>query len=128
MKRWFVARMVDIGGGEIVPKVATYANVNYRVWSKDGFSFGFGQLATNNVSQFDGDADIRIIPDAALDNTWSTVPQATRNAVQNYLTNAGFTFTGLNNQSTIREILQHLKGQLQADNNVESGDVVDVEG
>jgi hypothetical protein len=128
MKRWFVCRLVEVDPNEWEPKVGSYPNVNYRVWTKTGFNFCLGQLATNNVSQFGDDNDIRIMPDASLDNTWGTVPAGTRSAVQTFLTNAGFTFTGLNNQSTIREILQHLKGQLQTDTDVESGDVVDVEG
>jgi hypothetical protein len=38
MKRWFVARMVEVSPDEIGPKVATYPNVNFRIWSKDGFA------------------------------------------------------------------------------------------
>ena len=80
MKRWFIARMVEVDG-EIMPKVATYPNVNHRTWSKDGFAFGLGQLATNNLTQFSGDTDIRLIPGAALDNALSTIPTATRQAM-----------------------------------------------
>lgn len=127
MKRWFIARMVEVDG-EIMPKVATYPNVNHRTWSKDGFAFGLGQLATNNLTQFSGDADIRLIPDAALDNTLSTIKTATRQAMSAALTDAGFNVSAVKNQWSVRQLLKHLKAQLQADDDVETGDVRDIEG
>jgi hypothetical protein len=127
MKRWFIARMVDIDG-EIGPKVGTYPNVNYRIWSKDGFAFCLGQLATNNLTQFDDDNDIKIIPDAALDNLLSTIPLARRNAMITGLTNGGFDISAVKQTWSVRQLLKHLKLQLQADDNIESGDVRDIEG
>ena len=127
MKRWFIARMVEVDG-EIMPKVATYPNVNHRTWSKDGFAFGLGQLATNNVTQFSGDTDIRLIPDAALDNALSTIPTATRRAMSAALTDAGFNVSAVKNQWSVRQLLKHLKAQLQTDDDVETGDVRDIEG
>jgi hypothetical protein len=128
MKRWFIARMLEVEPGEIVPAVAQYLNVNYRIWSKDGFAFCLGQLATNNLDQFTGDADIKLIPDAALDNMLSTLPVATRNAMQSNLTAGGFDVSAVKNTWTIRQLLKHLKLQLQSDDNIESGDVRDIEG
>lgn len=127
MKRWFIARMVEVDG-EIMPKVATYPNVNHRTWSKDGFAFGLGQLATNNLTQFSGDADIRLIPDAALDNALSTIPTATRQAMSAALTDAGFNVSAVKNTWSVRQLLKHLKAQLQTDDDVETGDVRDIEG
>lgn len=127
MKRWFIARMVEVEPGEIVPKVATYNRVNFRVWSKDGIAFCLGQLATNNLSQFNGDPDIHIIPDAALDNMLNTIPTSTRNAMTAALTAAGFSLTGVQGTWAVRRLLKHLKLQLQSDDNIESGDVRDVE-
>lgn len=127
MKRWFIARMVEVDG-EIMPKVATYPNVNHRTWSKDGVAFGLGQLATNNLTQFSGDADIRLIPDAALDNALSTIPTATRQAMSAALTDAGFNVSAVKNQWSVRQLLKHLKAQLQTDDDVETGDVRDIEG
>ena len=127
MKRWFIARMVEVDG-EIMPKVATYPNVNHRTWSKDGFSFGLGQLATNNLTQFSGDTDIRLIPDAALDNALSTIPTATRQAMSAALTDAGFNVSAVKNKWSVRQLLKHLKAQLQTDDDVETGDVRDIEG
>ena len=127
MKRWFIARMVEVDG-EIMPKVATYPNVNHRTWSKDGFAFGLGQLATNNLTQFSGDADIRLIPDAALDNALSTIPTATRQAMSAALTDAGFNVSAVKNTRSVRQLLKHLKAQLQTDDDVETGDVRDIEG
>lgn len=128
MKRWFIARMVEAEPGEIIPKVGTYPNVNYRVWSKDGFAFCLGQLATNNLAQFTGDNDIKLIPDASLDNVLSTIPTATRNAMITGLTNGGFSVTAVKNTWTIRQLLKHLKLQLQTDDVIDSGDVRDIEG
>ena len=128
MKRWFVARMVQIGPDEIGPKVATYPNVNFRVWSKDGFAFGMGQLATNNLTPLLADPDIRLIPDASLDNLLSTIPTQTRQEMITGLTNGGFDVTAVKNTWTFRQLLKHLKLQLQADDNVEAGDVRDIEG
>jgi len=127
MKRWFIARMVEVDG-EIMPKVATYPNVNHRTWSKDGFAFGLGQLATNNLTQFSGDTDIRLIPDAALDNALSTIPTATRQAMSAALTVAGFNVSAVKRTWSVRQLLKHLKAQLQTDDDVETGDVRDIEG
>ncbi|HMM52281.1 MAG TPA: hypothetical protein PKD87_11775 [Burkholderiaceae bacterium] len=130
MKRWFISRMVEEepGSDSWVPKVATYPNVNWRGWSKDGFAFALGQVATNNMSQFAGDPDIKLIPDAALDNLLSSLAPATRTALQNGLTAGGFDISAVKNTWSIRQLLKHLKLQLQADDNIESGDVRDIEG
>jgi hypothetical protein len=128
MKRWFVARMVEVSPDEIGPKVATYPNVNFRIWSKDGFAFCLGQLATNNLTQFDGDPDIRLIPDASLDNLLSTIPTQTRQSMITGLTNGGFDVTAVKTTWSFRQLLKHLKLQLQTDDNIESGDVRDIEG
>jgi hypothetical protein len=102
--------------------------VNMRVWSKDGFAFGLGQLATANLTPLQADPDIRLIPDASLDNLLSTIPTQTRQEMITGLTNAGFNVTAVKNTWTFRQLLQHLKLQLQADDNIESGDVRDIEG
>jgi hypothetical protein len=128
MKRWFIARMVEVEPGEVVPKVSTYPNVNHRIWSKDGFAFCLGQLATNNLTQFDGDNDIKIIPDAALDNLLSTIPLATRNAMITGLTNGGFDISAVKQTWSMRQLLKHLKLQLQDNGNLENADVRDIEG
>lgn len=127
MKRWFIARMVEVEPGEIVPKVATYARVNFRIWSKDGMDFCLGQLATSNLAQFSGDGDIRLIPDASLDNLLSSIPTATRNAMTTALTDGGFSVSVVRASWTIRQLLQHLKKQLQTDDVIDSGDVRDIE-
>jgi hypothetical protein len=130
MKRWFIARMVEEepGTDSWVPKVMMYPNVNARYWSKDGFAFALGQLGTNNLTQFDGDNDIRIIPNAALDNMLNTIPTSVRNAMTNGLTTAGFNLQGVTGTWSVRRLLKHLKLQLQADDDIESGDVRDIEG
>jgi hypothetical protein len=125
MKRWFIARMVEVSPDEWGPKVATYPNVNFRLWSKDGFAFGLGQLATNNLDQFTGDNDIKLIPDAALDNLLSSLSAQTRNNMRNGLEQGGFDITAVQNNWSFRQLLKHLKRQLQTDDNIESGDVRD---
>jgi hypothetical protein len=126
MKRWFVARMGDYDPndpGTLVPKVGVYTNVNYRLWSRAGFAFCMGQLATDNLDQFAGDNDIRLIPDAALDNLLSSLSPATRTEMQNGLTAAGFDVSAVKQTWSFRQLLKHLKLQLQSDDNIESGDV-----
>lgn len=127
MKRWYFGRMVEVEPGEIVPKVATYPNVNHRTWSKDGVPFCLGQLATNDLTKFDGDPDIKIIPDAALDNMLNTIPTSTRNAMTSALTAAGFDVSAVRGTWSLRGLLKHLKLQLQSDDNIEAGDVRDIE-
>jgi len=127
MKRWFVARIVEEepGTDTWVPKVALYPNVNFRIWSKAGFAFCLGQLGTNNIDQLTGDNDIRLIPDASLDNLLNTIPTSVRNAMTTGLTNAGFDLQGVVGTWSFRRLLKHLKLQLQSDDNIESGDVLD---
>jgi hypothetical protein len=128
MKRWFVARLVDLGDGSLTPAIEKpqYTNVHsFRVWSRPGFGWCFGQIGTSNVAQFQGDADIRILPDTTLDQLWSSLSTSTRNAVIAQLQAAGFSTTHIKNSSSIRIVLQGLKRQLQADDDIESGDVRD---
>ncbi len=105
MKRWFIARMVEVSPDEWGPKVATYPNVNFRLWSKDGFAFGLGQLATNNLDQFTGDNDIKLIPDAALDNLLSSLSAQTRNNMRNGLEQGGFDITAYRIRRRARRLL-----------------------
>lgn len=128
-KRWFIARMGDYeNDGSRVPKVAIYPNVNYRLWSRPGFDFCLGQLASNNLDQFSADPDIKLIPDSGLDNELSSLPAAVKNAMQTQLQAGGFNISAVRNAWSVRQLLKHLKLQLQSDDNIESGDVPDVEG
>jgi len=127
MKRWFIARMVEIEPGEIAPKVATYNKVNYRIWQKPGFGFCLGQLSTNNLAQFSGDGDIRLIPDASLDNALSSIPAGTRADTLQALQDGGFNTEAVRASWTVGQMLRHPKRQLQADDVIDAGDVVDIE-
>jgi hypothetical protein len=130
MKRWYIARMVEEepGSNSWVPKVALYPSVNFRGWSKDGFAWSFGQLATNNAAQFTGDADIKLIPDASLDNLLSSLSATTRNNMRANLEAGGFDIAAVQNNWSFRQLLKHLKLQLQTDDDIENGDVRDIEG
>jgi hypothetical protein len=123
MKRWFIARMVEIAPDEWAPQVAAHAGVNWRAWSKDGFGFALGQLAASDLTAIAADPDIKLIPDAALDNTLNSLSSATRTALTNNLAAAGFDIAAVRNTWTVRRLLQHLKLQLQADNDVDAGAV-----
>ena len=126
MKRWFAARLGFYDPEDSntrVPKVEVYTRVNYRIWSAPGFAWCFGQLATDNVSQMDGDNDIYLLPDASLDNAVSTIPNNVRNTMNTRLQAAGFDTSAIKLSWTIRQVMQYLKGQIQSDNDVESGDV-----
>lgn len=143
MKRWFIARMGEyIEPGDIVPKVAMYlpngqprtspdqASVSYRQWSVDGFAWCFGQLAASSMTNLQADPDIYILPDGALDMTVASIPSQTRQTMRNRLEAAGFTFAGVTNQWSIRQVLAYLRSQIQPalGDNVEDGDVRDFEG
>lgn len=123
MKRWFIARMVEIAPDEWAPAVAAHAGTNWRAWSKDGIGFALGQLAAPDLTAISADPDIKLIPDAALDNTLSSLSGAARTALTNNLTAAGFDVDAVRNTWTIRRLLQHLKLQLQTDNDVDAGSI-----
>ena len=54
MKRWFIARQgfyeePENEGGSLVPKVLAYPDtILLRQWTKPGFNWGFGRIATNS--------------------------------------------------------------------------------
>ena len=135
MKRWFLAKLdfyeePENEGGALVPKTNLHTTsnggpINTRIWSRPGFGWCFGQLATDTLTSMNADPDIYILPDASLDISWSTVPSGKRTEVKNRVADAGFNFTGIKTSNTIREILQHLKKQVQIDDDIESGDVKD---
>lgn len=130
MKRWFIARMVEEepGSDSWAPAVHKYG-CNYRVWTKPGFAWSFGQLGAKDLTAMQADPDIYILPDASLDIAWSAVPTGTRTAVRNKLEAAGFSYSGITTGLTIRQILVKLQQQLQpALSSVEKGDVTDIEG
>lgn len=128
MKRWFIARMGDWeNNGTLGPKLTVYTNVNYRLWSKPGVAFCLGQLASNNIDQFAGDPDIKLIPDAALDNTISTLSAEMLRNMRDQLIAGRFDVSAVKNTWSFRQLLKHMKRQLQTDDNIESGDVPDVE-
>jgi hypothetical protein len=128
MKRWFIAKLGDYeGDGSLISKVATYPNVNRRQWSKPGLTWCFGQLATNDITRFSSDADIYILPDGVMDMAVSAIPAGVRITMTTKLQAAGFTTSAIKVSWTIRQVLQYLKGQLQANTDVEAGDVVDIE-
>ena len=136
MKRWFLAKLdfyeePENEGGALVPKTNLHTTssggpINTRIWSRPGFGWCFGQLATDTLTAMNADTDIYILPDASMDIVWNNVPKTKRNEVKAVMESAGFSYAGITTNSTIREILQKLKGQLQSDNDVESGDVKEV--
>lgn len=126
MKRWFIARMGDYeGDGSRVPATNKYV-CNTRIWSNSTIAFCLGQLAAPDLTGINADPDIKLIPDASLDNLLSTIPTATRNAMITNLTAGGFNVSAVRNNWSVRQLLKHLKLQLQTDDNIESGDVRDV--
>jgi hypothetical protein len=126
MKRWFIARMGDYeGDGSLVPKTNLYP-CNTRIWSKAGFAFCLGQLGAADLTAISADPDIRLIPDASLDNLLTSIPAGVRSSMIVGLTNGGFDVSAVKSSWSIRQLLKHLKLQLQADDNIESGDVRDL--
>lgn len=126
MKRWFIARMGDYeNDGTNVPKTNLYPAVNTRTWTRPGFGFCLGQLAATSLTALQADPDIKLIPDAALDNALSSIPKTTRDAMVVQLTAGGFDVSAVRTTWSVRQLLKHLKLQLQTDDNIESGDVRD---
>ena len=126
MKRWFIARMGDYeNDGALVPKTNLYPAVNTRIWTRPGFAFCLGQLAAASLTALQADPDIKLIPDAALDNALSSIPKTTRDAMVAQLTGAGFDVSAVRTTWSVRQLLMNLKRQLQTDDNIESGDVRD---
>jgi hypothetical protein len=126
MKRWFIARMGNYDGeGTVVPATNKYV-ANTRIWSKPGIDFCLGQLGAASLVGINNDPDIKLIPDAALDNLLTTIPAAVRSAMIVNLTEAGFDVSAVKGSWSIRQLLKHLKLQLQTDDDIESGDVRDL--
>jgi hypothetical protein len=97
-----------------------------RIWTKPGFNWCIGQLATSNVANVQADPDIRVLPDAALDLTWGSINTNIRNQAINAFQNAGFTTTGISTSMAVREVLLYIVQQIQAGiGSVEQGDVRD---
>jgi len=128
MKRWVIARMGDYeNDGGNSPAFAKYTD-NYRLWSKPGFSWCFGQIAAPSLTEITADPEIFVLPDGAMDNALSSFPAAVRNNMQVKLTAAGFSFTGVKTTWTLRQLLVFLVQQLQPEiGSVEQGDVRDIE-
>ena len=126
MKRWFIARMGDYDGdGSRVPATNKYA-CDTRVWSTPSIAFCVGQLGAASLTGINTDPDIKLIPDAALDNLLSTIPTATRQAMITGLTAGGFDVSDVKNTWTFRALLKHLRFQIDARDDIESGDVSDL--
>jgi len=127
MKRWAIARMAEYEPGSLDAKFSQYPGVNYRLWDKPGFGWCFAQIATNNLTQFDGDPDIYILPDGAMDMSVGSIPAGVRTALRTRLEAAGFTFWAVRTSWTVRQLLLYIARQLQPEIDVEAGDVVDIE-
>ena len=111
--------------GTLVPKTNLYP-CNTRIWSSPSIAFCLGQLGASDLTGINADPDIKLIPDAALDNLLTSIPAGVRSAMTVQLENAGFEVSGVKGSWSIRQLLKHLKLQLQADDDIESGDVRDL--
>lgn len=129
MKRWAICRLGDYeNDGTLVPKFSVY-HCNFRIWSKAGLNWCFGQIGSNQIAAMQADPDIFILPDASLDMAWSAVPAGTRNAVTNKLSSAGLSTVDWKANWSIRQCLVNLLKQIQpALTTIEDSDVADQEG
>lgn len=126
MKRWAIARMIDDGAGGIESAFNRYP-CNTRIWSKSGFAWCFGQIATADLTPFNADPDIYVLPDGVMDMTVGQIPAGTRTILRTKLEAGGFTFVDVKTSWTIRQLLNYIKGQLDPAGTVEAGDVIDKE-
>jgi len=127
MKRWAIARMREYEEGSIDSAFSQYAGVNFRQWTKPGFNWCFAHIATNNLTQFDADPDIYVLPDGAMDMSVGSIPAGVRNTLKTKAEAAGLIFTDVKLTWTVRQMLTYLSQQIQPDINIEAGDVRDVE-
>jgi hypothetical protein len=123
MKRWFISRIVTDADGNQGVKVSQY-EVPYSVVIATK-QWGCGKLAVQDPSLFNGDADVFILPDATLDAAWSSLPSNVRNAVTNRLGQAGFLTSGIQNSMTIRQVLNHIGQQIDANFSANKIDIRD---
>lgn len=127
MKRWAIARMGDYDGdGSITPAFNKYP-CNSRIWTKGGFNWCIGQIAAADLTTINADPDIYVLPDGAMDMALSAIPANIRTTMKNRCEAAGFSFVGVQNSWTVRQLLNFLAQQLQSWANVEAGDVIDIE-
>jgi hypothetical protein len=126
MKRWAIARMIDDGQGSLESAFNRYP-CNTRIWTKPGFAWCFGQIATANITPIAADPDIYVLPDGVMDLSVGAIPVSVRNTMRTRLEAAGFVFYAVKTSWTVRQLLQYLKGQIQPVGDVEAGDVIDIE-
>jgi len=130
MKRWFIARIgfyeePENEGGALVPKILAYPDVILlRQWTKPGFDWAIGRLATNNTAQMDADPDIFIIPDMTLGSSWGSMPANQRNIVKNRMEQAGFVWS-VSTSWTVQQVLEYACAQIQPGVNVAAQDAAD---
>lgn len=126
MKRWAISKLGDFeGDGSVVPKLNLYTETS-RIWTKPGFSWCFGQIASGDLTAMQADPDIYILPDGAMDMSVGSIPLAVRNTLRAKLEAGGFVFTDVRTSWTVRQLLTYVAGQLQPGINVEAGDIPDV--
>ena len=134
MKRWFIARQgfyeePENEGGSLVPKVLAYPDtILLRQWTKPGLNWGFGRIATNSITQFDGDNDIYVLPDAVMDMSVGSIPASVRTTMRTRLESAGFVFSAVKTTWTVRQLLEYIGAQVQPGIEVEAQDGVDLWG
>lgn len=141
MKRWFIARMGDYENASTnVPATNKYApngtlrsdllndpTMPVRTWSRPGFAFCFGQLATSDITAVQADPDVYVLPDGAMDMSVGSIPAQVRQTMRARLEAAGFDFSAVTTQWTVRQVLVYLLQQIQPVlDSVETGDVPDV--
>jgi hypothetical protein len=113
------------GEGTRVPATNKYV-CDTRIWSAPGMAFCVGQLGTKDLTGLSSDPDIRLIPDAALDNLLTAIPAAVRSQMIVALTEGGFDVSTVKGSWSIRDLLKHLRRQIDARDDIESGDVRDL--
>ena len=117
--------MQEYGDEGFDSKVSRYPGVSFRQWTKYGFGWCFGQLATNDITPLQADPDIYILPDGVMDMSVGSIPVATRTTMRTRLEASGLSFTDVKTTWTVRQLLTYIARQIQPDINVEAGDVRD---
>jgi hypothetical protein len=127
MKLWAVARMIEEPGqeGSTIPAVGLYSN-NYSSWSADGFAWTLCYFSVANTTAVSADNRIKLLPQATLDSAWSSLPANVRNNVKTEVESIGLVWN-VNNNWTVRQVLQYLSNQIQPGADPTAFDIRDTE-
>jgi len=120
-KRFYICKIIGDGSDEnpYRPKVADYPVkwASILTSNEDGtpkFGFAFAIVATTDHTGLLADAQIKGMPELSLDAQISTLSKTVRDKMLAYFDEEGIDRTGLNLQSTMRDVIRRVGQHLIA--------------